>query len=71
MGCGYSQGPWCDNLMGRIRGEDPQALTSVLAKSEDKKTTCAPFNCPQYQYYCKVHVQTDPIYVEKLDSACK
>ena len=71
MGGGYSQDPWCNNVIGRLRGENPDADFKVIAKSENKKNTCAPFNCPQYQYYCKVEVQTDPIYIEKLDSACK
>jgi hypothetical protein len=71
MGGGYSQDPWCNDVIGRLRGENPEAEFKVLAKSEDKKDTCSPFNCPQYQYYCKVQVDTDPVYIEKLDSACK
>lgn len=71
MGGGYSQDPWCNDVIGRLRGENPEGQFKVLAKSEDKKDTCPPLNCPQYQYYCKVQVETDPIYFERLDSACK
>lgn len=71
MGGGYSQDPWCNDVIAQQRGQVPDAEFNVLAKSEDKKNTCAPFNCPQYQYYCKVEVHADPIYEEKASSACK
>ena len=71
MGGGFSQDPWCNQVVGELRGQNPEGAFEVMGKSEDKKNTCAPFNCPQYQYYCKVRVKADPIYVEKLSSACK
>lgn len=71
MGGGYSQDPWCNDVISELRGQNPDGTFEVLGKSENKKNTCPPFNCPQYQYYCKVRVNTDPIYVEKLSSACK
>lgn len=71
MGGGYSQDPWCNDVIGELRGQFPEALFEVIGKSENTKNTCAPFNCPQYQYYCNVRVKTDPIYIEKLSSACR
>ena len=71
MGGGYSQDPWCNDVINELRAQHPDGAFKVLAKSEDSKTTCAPFNCPQYQYYCKVEAKVEPIFVEKLTSACK
>ena len=71
MGGGYSQDPWCNDVISELRGQNPEGTFEVLGKSENTKNTCSPFNCPQYQYFCKVRVNTDPIYVEKLSSACK
>lgn len=71
MGGGYSQDPWCNDVISELRGQHPEATFEVIGKSEDKKDTCPPFNCPQYRYYCKVRVNTDPIYIEKLSSVCK
>lgn len=71
MGGGYSQDPWCTDLIGKLRGQHPEARFAVLEKSEESKSTCLPLNCPQYQYYCKVRVSTDPLYFEKQTSACK
>ncbi len=71
MGGGFSQDPWCNQVIGELRGQHPEGVFEVLAKSEESQSKCAPFNCPQYQYYCKVQVKTDPVYIEKLSSACK
>jgi len=71
MGGGFNQDAWCSQLTAQLRTANPEGQFEVVAKSEDSKSTCSPFNCPQYQYYCKVRVSTDPLYVEKLDSACK
>lgn len=71
MGGGYSQDPWCNEVLAGLRGEHPEGAFEVVAKSEKSKDTCPPFNCPQYMYYCKVQVKTDPIYVERLSSMCK
>jgi len=70
MGGGYSQDPWCNDVISSLRGENPDGVFEVLQKSESQRNTCAPFNCPQYKYYCKVQVKADPIYVERLSSAC-
>ncbi len=71
MGGGFNPGAWCDQVIAELRGQNPEGTFKVLAKSEDSHTTCAPFNCPQYQYHCTVEVSTDPLYVEKLSSACR
>ena len=71
MGGGYSQDPWCNDVINELRAQHPEGLFTVLSKSERSKTTCAPLNCPQYQYYCRVEAKVEPIYVEKLTSACR
>ena len=71
MGGGFSQGPWCDQVIADLRRKYADGDFNVMAKSETSKNTCAPFNCPNYQYRCKVRVRTDPIYAEKASPACK
>lgn len=71
MGGGYSQDPWCNDVINELRAQHPDGEFNVLAKSEKSETKCAPFNCPQYQYYCKVEAKVEPVYVEKLSSACR
>jgi hypothetical protein len=71
MGGGHSQDEWCENLQNKLNAQNPGADFAILQKSESKRDTCLPFNCPQYNYYCKVQVKADPIYIAKLDDACK
>ena len=71
MGGGYSQDPWCTDVMNQLRTELPDGSFNKISSSERSETKCAPFNCPQYQYTCTVHVKADPIYFEKVSSACK
>jgi hypothetical protein len=71
MGGGHSQPEWCNNLMGTLRGEQPLGQFSVVSSGEHTNNHCAPFNCPQYVYSCTIHVKTDPIWIEKISSACK
>lgn len=71
MGGGFSQDPWCNQVIRELRGQYPEGKFEVLSKSETSHTTCTPLNCPEYQYFCSVRVSTDPIYVEKYSSACK
>jgi hypothetical protein len=71
MGGGFSQDPWCAQVTTTLMGEYPGGLFEVVGKSESKKNTCAPFNCPQYQYFCKVRVRADPVYALQASPACK
>ncbi len=71
MGGGFSEDPWCNDVIASLRGEHPEGQFEVLAKSQQSESKCPPFNCPQYRYYCKVRVKADPIYIEKISSACK
>lgn len=71
MGGGFSQDPWCAEVTAKLKGEYPTGVFEVVAKSESTKNTCPPFNCPQYQYVCKVRVQAEPIYALKVSPACK
>ena len=71
MGGGFSQDPWCAEVTGKLKGEYPNGLLEVVGKSESKKNTCAPFNCPQYQYLCKVRVRADPVYALRASPVCK
>jgi hypothetical protein len=70
MGGGHSQPEWCDNLKNKLLAQNPGADIAVLDHSESKRGTCPPFNCPQYNYYCKVEVKADPQYLSKVDDAC-
>lgn len=69
-GGGFNQGAWCSQLTSMLQGENPGATIRVLSSSESSKSTCAPFNCPQYNYRCSVQVQADPIYVLRISDAC-
>lgn len=71
MGGGYDQNKWCNDVIASLRGEYQDSKFEVVSKSENTKNTCAPFNCPQYMYFCTVKVDTDPIYIEKISDACK
>src|SRR3569832_468807 len=52
MGGGYSQEPWCRAVINQLRGEHPEGVFTTISSSEEKKNTCVPFICPQYQYTC-------------------
>lgn len=71
MGGGYSQDPWCNDVIGQLRGEHPDGAFNKVSSSERSNNTCPPFNCPQYQYICTIHVKTDPVYIEKASGACR
>ena len=71
MGGGHTQPEWCNNLIGNLRNQfPPDSQFKVLSSSERSKSSCTPFNCPQYNYTCTVEVQTDPIYNEKSSPKC-
>jgi hypothetical protein len=70
-GGGYDPGKWCNDVISGLRGEHPQGAFSVVSSGENSESKCLPFNCPQYNYSCTVHVKTDPLYIEKVSSACK
>lgn len=71
MGGGFSQEPWCSQVIGELRGQHPESEFDVLVMSEDSRSACAPLNCPQYRYHCRVRVKAEPVYVEKLSSVCR
>lgn len=70
MGGGFDPGRWCAQVIGVLRGQYPDGDFKELSRSEQSHTTCAPFNCPQYQYRCSVQVSADPVYVSKVSDAC-
>jgi hypothetical protein len=69
-GGGYDQNRWCNDVIAIMAGENPQGQFTVTGKSEQQKNTCSPFNCPQYNYFCTVHVQADPLFKEAASSQC-
>lgn len=69
-GGGYDQNRWCNDLISVLRGEHPSGQFTIKVNSENQKNTCAPFNCPQYNYVCTVHVEADPIYKEAASTLC-
>jgi len=71
MSGGYSQDPWCNDVIGQLKGEYPEGDFNKVSSSEKSRSTCKPLKCMEYQYTCTVHVKTDPIYFEKVSSACK
>lgn len=70
MGGGYSRDQWCDEVTAALRGEYPASTLEVAGTDESSKNTCPPFNCPQYQYVCKVRVRAEPIYYLRESPAC-
>jgi hypothetical protein len=71
LGGGFDQAKWCTQVISELRGQHPQGNFTVVSSSEKSESKCAPLNCPQYMYYCKVKVETEPVYDEKLTSACR
>ena len=69
-GGGFDRLRWCNQVIGELRGQHPDGMFEVISTSERSESKCAPFNCPQYLYTCNVRVQTDPLYLEKVSSAC-
>ena len=51
MGGGYSQDPWCNDVINMLRAQHPDGEFKVIAKLEKGETKCAHLNCPQYQYF--------------------
>ena len=70
MGGGSDQQKWCSQVISELRGQYPDGLFEVISSSERSESKCSPFNCPQYMYFCTVRVKDDPIYREKMSSAC-
>jgi hypothetical protein len=70
-GGGYDPTRWCNDVISALRGEHPQGTFTVVRSGQQSESKCKPFNCPQYNYTCTVHVDTDPIYNEKVSSACR
>ena len=71
LGGGFDQSKWCTQVIGELQGQHPEGRFTVVSSSERSETKCAPLNCPQYMYDCKVKVETEPLYNEKLTSACR
>lgn len=71
MGGGFNQVAWCNQVIADLRSQNPDGAFEVESSSERSRSTCAPFNCPQYQYTCTVRASTDPLFVEKLSSVCR
>jgi len=71
MGGGHTQPDWCNNLIARLRSSNPKDSDfKVVNSGEQRKNTCPPLNCPQYNYFCTVQVQAEPIYYERDSPAC-
>jgi hypothetical protein len=72
-GGGYDQGRWCSDVIAILRGEFPAVGSTfdIVSHDEREESKCRPFNCPQYNYVCTVHVKTDPIYVESVGPECQ
>lgn len=62
MGGGFDQTKWCSQVIANLRTRFPDAEFKIQNSSEHTKNSCAPFNCPQYQYSCSVEVRVHPIY---------
>ena len=71
MGGGFNQVAWCNQVTAELRAQNPDGTFEVESSSEKSRSTCSPFNCPQYQYTCTVRASTNPLFVEKLSSACR
>lgn len=71
LGGGFDQTKWCTQVIAELRGQHPKGKFEVITSSEKSESKCAPLNCPQYMYYCKVKIEADPMFNEKLTAACK
>lgn len=69
-GGGFSQPGWCNQLTSMLKGDHPGSVLKVKSSSEQSRSTCPPFNCPQYNYTCTIEVLSDPIFVERESAAC-
>jgi hypothetical protein len=71
-GGGYNQQQWCEEVIAKLRGRHPAvgSTFTVVEKSENVESRCRPFNCPQYNYICTIHVKTDPLYNLRESPEC-
>jgi hypothetical protein len=69
-GGGYDPNRWCNDVITMLKGEHPGANVTITGQREDEESKCKPFNCPQYNYKCSVHVEADPVYREAVSSLC-
>lgn len=70
MGGGYDPTKWCNDVTTALRATYPDAEFRVTGTGENKKSTCEPFNCPQYQYRCDVEVKIGAVYKLARAPAC-
>lgn len=71
MGGGFNQVAWCNQAIAMLRAQNPDGDYAVESSSESSRSTCPPFNCPQYTYTCTVRASTEPLYKEKVSDACR
>ncbi|MCR5867730.1 hypothetical protein [Aquincola sp. J276] len=70
-GGGGSQPGYCAELQAQLRGEYPDAQEVITrSSSESSRNTCAPFNCPNYQYHCTITVRGKPVFKELESKKC-
>ena len=71
MGGGFDPGRWCQQAIADLhQSYPPDSEIRAVGSSETSHSTCSPFNCPQYQYFCTVEVKADPVYKIAESEAC-
>jgi hypothetical protein len=63
-GGGYDPNRWCQDYLSILSGQFPDGRFTIISSSERSESKCAPFNCPQYNYACRVRIEADPIFVD-------
>ncbi|MBY5794992.1 patatin-like phospholipase family protein [Rhizobium leguminosarum] len=71
VGGGSNPTAWCNNLISDLKPDySPDTVFTVVSTSEASRSSCKPFNCAQYQYFCTVQVNSEPVYFSKVSPAC-
>lgn len=70
-GGGGSADRYCGEFQEAIRARYSTPVTlDVVGSGEQSRSSCNPFNCTQYQYYCIVKIKRDPVYNEARSKSC-
>ena len=67
---GYNQNQWCGEYTAQLRGKYPDAVFVKKGSSEQRRSRCNPFNCPEYQYTCVINIKANPVFKEIVSDAC-
>jgi hypothetical protein len=67
---GSNQLNWCAQAITEFKRKYTDASIAIKDSSEIKRSTCSPFNCTEYKYFCNIEINKDPVFIDKVSAAC-